>query len=84
MLISCGKNVIFLAFLEKRTGETARTVAFIKSGRLQLLPVRCVVVERGVYQKVTNTFVTPVSNNGRHRKGVFAVRRGLKDLKVFL
>ena len=25
-----------------------------------------------------------VSNNGRHREGVFAVRRGLKDLKVFL
>ena len=81
LLFSCGKNVIFLAFLEKRTGETARTVAFIKSGRL--MPVRCVVVERGVYQKVTKAWVTCVSNNGRHRKDVFAVRGGREDFKVF-
>ena len=84
LFISCGKNVICSAFLEKRTlrtGETARTIAFINSGRL--LPVRCVVVERGVYLKVTKAWVTCVSNNGRHRKGVFAVRGGRKDFKVF-
>ena len=39
---SCGKNVIYLAFLEKRTGETAWMVAFANSSRL--LGVRCVVV----------------------------------------
>ena len=42
LFISCGKNVICLAFLEKRTGETAWMVAFINSGRL--LRERCVVV----------------------------------------
>ena len=81
LFISCGKNVICSAFLEKRTGETARTVAFINSGRL--LPVRCVVVERGVYLKVTKAWVTCVSNNGRHRKGVFAVRGGREDFEAF-
>ena len=84
LFISCGKNVICLAFLEKRTGETARMVAFINSGRL--LRVRCVVVERGVYQKVTKAWVTFASNNGRHRKGVFAVQgrtRG-RILRCFL
>ena len=42
LFISCGKNVICLAFLEKRTGETAWMVTFVDSGRL--LRVRCVVV----------------------------------------
>ena len=42
LFISCGKNVIFLTFLEKRTSETAWMVAFINSGRL--LRERCVVV----------------------------------------
>ena len=81
LFISCGKNVICSAFLEKRTGETARTVAFINSGRL--MPVRFVVVERGVYLKVTKAWVTFVSNNERHRKGVFAVRGGREDFEAF-
>ena len=42
LFISCGKNVICLAFLEKRMGETAWMVTFVDSGRL--LRVRCVVV----------------------------------------
>ena len=42
LFISCGKNVIFLAFLEKRTGETALMAAFVNSDRL--VRVRCVVV----------------------------------------
>ena len=57
-------------------------IAFVNSGRL--LRVRCVVVLRGVYQKVTKACVTSVSNNGWHREGVFAVRGGLKNVKVFL
>ena len=81
LFISCGENVICFAFLEKRTGETERIVAFINSGRL--LRVRCVAVERGVYQKARKAWVASVSNNGRHRKGVFAVRGGRTDFKVF-
>ena len=42
LFISCGKNVICLAFLEKRTGETAGMVAFVNSRRL--MRVRCVVI----------------------------------------
>ena len=42
LFISCGKNVICLAFLEKRTGETAWMVAFVNSRRL--MRVRCVVI----------------------------------------
>ena len=75
LFTSCGENVIFLALLENRTGETSWMVAFINSGRL--LHVRCVVLYRGVYQKVTKACVTSVSNNGRHGGGVFAGRGGL-------
>ena len=46
LLISCGKNIICLAFLEKRKGETAWMVAFVYSGRL--LRVRCVVIPLGI------------------------------------
>ena len=42
LFISCDKDVIFLAFLEKRTGETAWMVTFVNSSKL--LRVRCVVV----------------------------------------
>ena len=55
-----------MAFLGKRTGETAWIVTYVDSGRM--LRVRCVVVYRGVYQKVTKACVTSVSNNGLHRE----------------
>ena len=40
LFTSCGENVISLALLENRTGETSWMVAFVNSGRL--LRVRCV------------------------------------------
>ena len=63
LFISCGKNVICLAFLEKRKGETAWMVAFINSGRL--LRVRCVVIPLGIacVQKSPTSFVVAQKSN---------------------
>ena len=75
LFFSCGKDVICFSFLEKMTGETAWMVAFKNSGGL--LRVKCAVVEREVYQKVTKACVTSVNSNWRNREDVFVVRGGL-------
>ena len=33
-----------------------------------------------MYRKVTKACVMSINNNGWHRKGVFAIRGGLKDV----
>ena len=81
LFFSCSKDVICFSFLEEMKGETAWMAAFKNSGRL--LRVKCAVVEREVYQKVTKACVTSVSSYWRHSEGVFAVRGGLKDVQAF-